>query len=103
MDFLNLLAMAGPQGGEQGAGGMMGTLVMFGGVILIMYFMMIRPQQKRQKEHQAMLNAIKKGDKVVTSSGMHGKVVEVDEKTALVEVAENVKIRIEKVAIASKS
>ncbi len=102
MDFLNLLAMA-PQGGEQGGGNMVGTLVMFGGVILIMYFMMIRPQQKRQKEHQAMLNAIKKGDKVVTSSGMHGKVVEVDEKTAVVEVAENVKIKFEKVAISSKS
>ncbi len=102
MEFLNLLAMAPPQGGEQG-GGTMQMLVMFGAVILIMYFMMIRPQQKRQKEHQAMLNAIKKGDKVVTSSGMHGKVVDVDEKTALVEVAENVKIRFEKVAIASKS
>ncbi len=102
MDFLHLLGMAAPQGGEQG-GGMMGTLIMFGGVILIMYFMMIRPQQKRQKEHQSMLNAIKKGDQVVTSAGMHGKVVEVDEKTVLVEVADNVKIRFEKVAIANKS
>ncbi len=100
MEFLHLISMAG---GEQGGGNMVGTLVMFGGVILIMYFMMIRPQQKRQKEHQAMLSAIKKGDKVVTSSGMHGKVVDVDEKTALVEVADNVKIRFEKVAIASKS
>ncbi len=103
MEFLHLIAMAGQAGGDQGGGNMVGTLVMFGGVILIMYFMMIRPQQKRQKEHQAMLSAIKKGDKVVTSSGMHGKVVDVDEKTALVEVADNVKIRFEKVAIASKS
>ena len=74
---------------------------MFGAVILIFYFMMIRPQQKRAKEHQALLASIKKGDKVVTSSGMHGSVTEVDETTVSVTVATNTTIKFDKSAIAS--
>ena len=51
--------------GQDATGSLISTFVMFGAVILIFYFMMIRPQQKRQKEHQALINSIKKGDKVV--------------------------------------
>jgi preprotein translocase subunit YajC len=99
---LNVLMMAPPGGGE-GGGSMMSMFIMFGLVIVIMYFMMIRPQQKRQKEHQAMLDGIHKGDKVITTSGMHGTVTEVDDKTMTVQVADNVKIKFEKNAIATKS
>lgn len=91
-----------PQGGEDSGGGLISMLVMFGLVILVMYFLMIRPQQKRQKEHQAMLDSVKKGDKVITNSGMHGTVTELDDKTYVIQVADNTKIRFEKHAIASK-
>jgi preprotein translocase subunit YajC len=61
--------------------------------------MIIRPQQKRQKEREALLSQVKKGDKVVTAGGVHGKVIAVEEKTLLLEIAENVKIKIERNSI----
>ena len=99
MDTINLLAMA--PGGE-GGGGLLPTLLFFGAMFAIMYFLMIRPQQKRQKEHKQMLEGIKKGDKVITSTGMHGKVVDMDEKTFLIQIADNVKVRFEKASVNSK-
>lgn len=99
----SLLLMAPPAGDGGGGGSMMSMFIMFGLVIVIMYFMMIRPQQKRQKEHQSMLDSIRKGDKVVTTAGMHGTVSDVDDKTMTVQVADNVKIKFEKSAIASKN
>ena len=95
-----IIAMA-PQGGDSG-GSLISTLIMFGAVILIMYFLMIRPQQKRQKEHKNMLESIKKGDKVITSAGMHGTVVDIDGNSFVIQVADNVRITFEKHAIASK-
>lgn len=100
--YIPVLLMAPPADGQGGGGGMVQMLIMFAVIILIMYFMMIRPQQKRQKEHQKMLDSIGKGDKVVTNTGMHGKVVESDEKTYLIEIAENVKVRFERASIAGK-
>ncbi len=95
--------MAHPQGdGASSGGGMVSMLVMFGLVMIVMYFFMIRPQQKRQKEHQQMLTAIKKGDKIVTTAGIHGTVSETDEKTMTLQIADNVKMKFEKTAIASK-
>ena len=67
--------------------------------IAIFYFLLIRPQQKRQKEKAALVAAVKTGDKVVTSSGIHGIVSNVKETTVLVKVADNVKIEFEKAAI----
>ncbi len=93
-----LIAMA-PQGGSQGGGGMMGTLIMFAAIFAIFYFMIIRPQQKRQKEKEKMLNALKKGDKVMTSGGMHGVIAGLDEKTVLIEVAKDVKIKFDRSAV----
>jgi len=63
--------------------------------------MIIRPQQKRAKERDKMLSAVEKGDKVVLSSGMHGTIVGIEDKTYLIQVADNVKIKFEKSAIAS--
>lgn len=99
-DFLTL--MAPPAGGGGDAQSMLPTLVMFGAIFAIMYFMMIRPQQKRQKEHQKMLESLKKGDKVVTSTGIHGTISELDDTTYLVQIAENTRVRFEKSAIANK-
>lgn len=98
MKTLFLLAMAQPQGGSP-EGSLISTLIMFTLIIAIFYFMILRPQQKRQKDRQKMLDAVKKGDKVVTSGGMHGTVAGIDEKTILVQVSENVKLKFDRTAI----
>jgi preprotein translocase subunit YajC len=98
MNTLFLLAMAQPSGGSP-EGSLISTLVMFTLIIAIFYFMILRPQQKRQKERQKMLDAVKKGDKVVTAGGLHGTVAGIDEKTILVQVAENVKLKFDRTAI----
>ena len=65
-------------------------------IIVVMWFFMIRPQRKQQKELQKFREGLKKGDKVVTVGGIYGTVVEVKEKTLLLEVDSNVKIRVDK-------
>ena len=97
MEFL--IAMS-PQGGE-GGGGLVSTLIMFGAIFLIFYFMIIRPQQKRSKERDKMLSNLEKGDKVVTSGGLHGVIAGLDEKTVLLQVGDNVKLKFERSAISS--
>lgn len=92
-----LLAMA-PQGGE-GGGGMISTIIMFGAIFAIFYFMIIRPQQKRAKEREKLLSALKKGDKVVTNGGMHGVIAGLDDKTCLLDVGNNVKLKFDRSAI----
>jgi preprotein translocase subunit YajC len=99
--ILQLLAMAPPSQGGGGEGSLISTLLMFALIIGIFYFMILRPQQKRQKDREKMLNAVKKGDKVVTAGGMHGTVVGIDEKTILVQVADNVKLKFDRSAITS--
>ncbi|HOM05606.1 MAG TPA: preprotein translocase subunit YajC, partial [Candidatus Kapabacteria bacterium] len=100
LELANLLMFAPPPGGQQGgAGSFLPTIIFFVFMILIMYFFMIRPQTKRQKEHQNMLAGLKKGDKVVTSAGIHGTITEIDDKTIVLQIAENTKIKIEKHAI----
>ena len=98
MNIYHVLAMA-PQG--QGGSGFVSTLFMFALIILIFYFMILRPQKKRQKDRQQMLDNVKKGDKIVTVGGLHGTVVGIDEKTLLVQVADNVKMKFEKSALSS--
>ena len=88
-----------PQGGN--GGGMFSTVIMFSLIILIFYFLILRPQQKRQKDRQKLLESIQKGDKIVTIGGMHGTVVGLEEKTVLVQVADNVKLKFERTAISS--
>ncbi len=95
-----LIAMA-PQGGEGGGGSLISTLIMFGAIFAIFYFMIIRPQQKRAKEREKLLSNIEKGDKIVTSGGVHATIVGIEEKTVLIEIAPNVKIKIERSAVGS--
>ena len=94
-----LLAMT-PQGSE-GGGSMVSTLIMFGAIFAIFYFMIIRPQQKKAKEREALLTALKKGDKIVTNGGMHGVIAGLDEKTCLVDFGNNLKIKFDRSAIAA--
>jgi preprotein translocase subunit YajC len=96
-----LYAMAGGQGGNGG-----NTFLSFLPlilIILIMYLLILRPQAKKQKERQRMLDSVKKGDQVVTAGGIHGKVVATkdDDKVLIVKVDENVKLEIERTAVTS--
>ena len=90
-----------PQGGEGGGGSLISTVIMFGAIFAIFYFMIIRPQQKRAKEREKLLSNIEKGDKIVTSGGVHATIVGIEEKTVLIEIAPNVKIKIERSGIGS--
>ncbi len=76
---------------------------MMGLLMVVFYFFMIRPQQKKAKTAKKFREALQKGTRVVTIGGMHGKVVEVDDKTVLLDVDTNVKLRFEKSAIAMDS
>ena len=78
-------------------------LLPFAFIFVIFYFLLIRPQQKRQKEHQRLLSDLKTGDKVITTSGIHGLIANVKDTTFLVKIADNVKIEVDKNAIASVS
>jgi len=99
LNIYHIIAMA-PQGQGQG-GGMISTIIMFGLIILIFYFMILRPQQKRQKDRDKMLNDVQKGDKIVTAGGVHGTVVGMEDKTVLIQIADNVKVKYEKSAVAT--
>jgi preprotein translocase subunit YajC len=96
--LLNLILMAPTDGG---GGNLVSTLIMFGAIFLIFYFMIIRPQRKRAKEREKLLSNIEKGDKVITSGGLHGVIAGLDEKTVLLAISENVKVKVERSAISS--
>jgi preprotein translocase subunit YajC len=92
--------MAPPPGGNgSGGGGMLSTIIMFGAIFVIFYFMIIRPQQKRAKEREKLLSNLEKGDKVITSGGLHGVVAGLEDKTVLLEVGDKVKMTFERSAI----
>lgn len=93
------LLMGQPNQGE--GPGLMSNVILFGSIILIFYFMIIRPQQKRTKERQKLIESMKKGDKVITSGGMYGTVAGLDEKTVLVQIADNVKVKLDRSSIAT--
>ena len=80
---------------------MLQTLGTFGLVFVIFYFLIIRPQNKKQKEAKRMIEAVKKGDKVITAGGVHAVVFTVKEKTVILKVDENTKMEFSKSAIAS--
>ena len=75
------------------------TLIMLGVLFAAFYFILIRPQAKRAKEHKAMISALAKGDEVVTTGGMLGRVIELSEGYATIEVAEGVQIKVQRSAI----
>lgn len=95
-------AMGTPPGGAAGGGqsaitSLVPLVIMFG----IFYFLLIRPQQKKAKEHKALLEALKKGDQVVTAGGMHGKISAVEDNIVTIEVANNVNIKFNKGHVAA--
>ena len=96
----------GTAGGEGGAAGgaqsMMGMLFPLAVFVLIFYFFIIRPQRKRQKQHEGLISSIGRGDQIVTIGGFFGTVREVRDDTFLIELAEGVRVRILKSAVQTK-
>ena len=84
------------QAGQQSGGGMGSFLIMMVLIFVVMYFLMICPQQKKQKELVKFRDSLQKGDKVVTIGGIYGTVAEIKERVVLLEVDNNVKIRVDK-------
>ncbi len=105
IDFIDLAhAMAPGQpgaGGPGGAGGMLGSLIPLVLIFVVFYFLLIRPQQKRAKEHKSMLDNLKKGDKIITSGGIYGVIESVGTNTVTIKIGENVKIKLGKAYVAA--
>src|SRR3989338_7994503 len=102
MDFISHVMFAqasGPSGTPSPGGGLSGLIVQMFPIILIFgifYFLLIRPQQKKQKEHQAMIDNLKKGDFILTTGGIYGVITNVKDKGYSVKIADNVKVDIAK-------
>lgn len=69
-------------------------------IFVIFYFLLIRPQQKKAKEHEKLVQAVKTGDRVITNAGIHGVVANIKDKTLIIKVADNVKIEFDRAAVA---
>ena len=93
----NMFLQAAPAAGA--AGGSWSFLLMIALMFLVMWLFMIRPQRREQKRLEEMRNALKKGDKVITAGGIYGTIADVDERTVLVKVDGEVKIRVDKSSI----
>ena len=102
MTMLNLLAFASPHAGSAsagGAGGLLGMLPMFVMLGLVFWFMIIRPQKKQQDQRKTMLEAIKRGDRIITSGGLFATVKDVHEDKVVAFIADGVKVEIAKGSI----
>lgn len=93
---------AGPRPGMCGTESPYASVIMMVLMFAVFYFLLIRPQQKKAKEHQQMLEAIKKGDEIVTNGGLLGRVTGVGDRTLTVEISEKVRVRVLKSQVAGK-
>ena len=96
---LSFFVLSGPP--PEGGGGLAGLFLPFLLVFIVFYFFIIRPQKRREDTRKAMIEAVKKGDRIVTIGGVHGTVTKVDENSVLAQVDDNVKLRFDKNAVAS--
>lgn len=95
MNMLNILLMS-----QEGEGSGFGAFIPLLLIIVVFYLFFIRPQLKKQKDARKYREALKKGDKIITIGGIHGKITEVQEKTFTIEVAPEIRFRVEKSAVA---
>ncbi len=92
-------AMGGSgQGGQGGFGMFLPLILLFG----IFYFLLIRPQQKRQREHKELLSNLKKGDQVITAGGLHGRITGLTDTVATLEITEKVRVKVARSQISTK-
>ena len=101
LDFLISSAAAQDAATPTGVGAGLSGLLLPVMLIVVFYFLLIRPQQKKQKEHRAMVAALKRGDRVVTNGGIYGQVSHVADDHLMVEIADGVKIKVARDAIAA--
>jgi len=94
-----LMMMQAAPAGQSGTAGVLIGILPWVAIFVIFYLLMIRPQQQRVKQHQAAINAVKKGDEVITGGGIRGRVTKVTDEEAEVEIAQGVKIRVVKSTI----
>lgn len=97
MQTLNFLLMSPPAGGQSGGG--MTQIIMFGLIFVVFYFFMIRPQMKKAKDEKKFKEEVKKGDRVITIGGIHGKIIELENGTMTLEIDNGVRVKCEKSAI----
>jgi preprotein translocase subunit YajC len=98
MNTLAVILVAAPAAGAGGMGAYQGY-IMIALLFVVFYFFMIRPQSKRQKEIKNFRAAMKVGDKVITSGGIYGRVKEISDDTVLLEIDENVRVRVDKSSV----
>lgn len=98
--MLDIAYAMGQGGAASGQGGGLGAFVPLILMFVIFYFLLIRPQQKKAKEHQEMINNLKKGDRVVTGGGIHGQIVSTDAATVVVEIADKVRVKVNRPSVA---
>lgn len=96
--MLNYILLFAQEGGKGGGSGFE-PIIMIVALIAIFYFFMIRPQSKKQKEIKQFREAMKKGDKVITAGGIHGKIKEIKDNVIVLQVDDNVKITIDKAMV----
>jgi len=96
--MLNIILL---QGDSQGGGA--SFLILMVGMIVVFYFFMFRPQQKKQKDQKKFIAEVRKGDKVVTVGGIHGRIFEISDDTVIMEVEKGAKIKIDKTSISLES
>ena len=94
-----LITEAWAQAPAGGAGGGFESILLIGAMFAVLYFLMIRPQMKRAKEHKSMVDSLQKGDEVITSGGVLGRITKVSDAYIGLEVANNVEIQVQRVAI----
>ena len=99
--LLPLAAAAPDAAGKQASNPLFQSLLFIGVMFFILYFLMIRPQRKRQRERTEMLEAVKKGDKIITRGGIHGVITLVRDKDVVVKVDDNVKLTLSKAGVAA--
>lgn len=94
-------AMGAPGSGAQGGGGGMASLVMMLAIFGIFYFLLIRPQQRKMKEHKKMVEELKKGARIITAGGLYGTVEGVGQQSLTVKIAEGTKVKLSKGSVAA--
>jgi len=99
MHILNQIVLMSPQPGQNPIVSFLPIVL----IIVVFYFFMIRPQMKKQKDQVKFKEGIQKGDKIVTIGGIHGKIIEIQDKTFTIEVENGVKLKIEKSAVSLES